>query len=98
MCLPAGETCIPMHTDMKTALGERDATPVAKNAAAFDSGLEDLVAHRSSSTSEAGNAISPAEIHHEGGTGISLLELAEPLDQHKAWAESGGENGQRADL
>jgi uncharacterized protein YjbI with pentapeptide repeats len=30
--------------------------------------------------------------------GISLLELAEVLDQHKLWAESGGEKGVRADL
>ena len=31
-------------------------------------------------------------------SGISLLELAELLDQHKIWAESGGEKGIRADL
>src|SRR6267378_3636207 len=30
--------------------------------------------------------------------GISLLELAEILDQHKIWAESGGESGIKADL
>jgi uncharacterized protein YjbI with pentapeptide repeats len=30
--------------------------------------------------------------------GISLLELAEILDQHKIWAESGGESGTKADL
>jgi len=40
----------------------------------------------------------PVEHHNSGGTGISLLELAEVLDQHKAWVESGGENGERADL
>ncbi|HUC52702.1 MAG TPA: pentapeptide repeat-containing protein [Candidatus Cybelea sp.] len=30
--------------------------------------------------------------------GISLLELAEILDQHKMWVESGGETGVKADL
>jgi hypothetical protein len=30
--------------------------------------------------------------------GISLLDLAEILDQHKIWVESGGESGTRADL
>lgn len=30
--------------------------------------------------------------------GISLLELAEILDQHKTWVESGGDTGARADL
>src|SRR5438270_3816505 len=30
--------------------------------------------------------------------GISLVELAESLDQHKIWADSGGESGAKADL
>jgi uncharacterized protein YjbI with pentapeptide repeats len=30
--------------------------------------------------------------------GISLLDLAEVLDQHKIWVESGGESGAKADL
>jgi uncharacterized protein YjbI with pentapeptide repeats len=30
--------------------------------------------------------------------GISLLDLAEILDQHKIWVESGGESGNKADL
>ena len=35
----------------------------------------------------------------EGDTvGISLLDLAELLDQHKTWVESGGEAGVKADL
>ena len=29
---------------------------------------------------------------------ISLLDLAEILDQHKMWVESGGESGVKADL
>ena len=31
-------------------------------------------------------------------TNISLIELAEILDQHKIWVESGGESGAKADL
>lgn len=39
--------------------------------------------------------------HHSNGDdsiGISLLDLAELLDQHKQWVESGGETGVKADL
>jgi uncharacterized protein YjbI with pentapeptide repeats len=34
----------------------------------------------------------------EGTIGISLIDLAEILDQHKQWVESGGETGAKADL
>lgn len=34
----------------------------------------------------------------EGSVGISVLDLAEILDQHKQWVESGGETGVKADL
>src|SRR5215472_4154344 len=34
----------------------------------------------------------------DGSIGISLIDLAEILDQHKQWVESGGEAGARADL
>src|SRR5207248_10175762 len=34
----------------------------------------------------------------DGSIGISLIDLAEILDQHKQWVESGGESGARADL
>lgn len=34
----------------------------------------------------------------DGSIGISLIDLAEILDQHKQWVESGGESGSRADL
>jgi len=34
----------------------------------------------------------------DGSIGISLIDLAEMLDQHKQWVESGGESGARADL
>jgi uncharacterized protein YjbI with pentapeptide repeats len=34
----------------------------------------------------------------ESLAGISLLELAEVLDQHRIWVESGGETGAKADL
>jgi uncharacterized protein YjbI with pentapeptide repeats len=39
------------------------------------------------------------EVSAEEATGsISLLDLAEILDQHKMWVESGGESGVKADL
>lgn len=34
----------------------------------------------------------------ESSMGISLIDLAEVLDQHKQWVESGGESGVKADL
>jgi uncharacterized protein YjbI with pentapeptide repeats len=34
----------------------------------------------------------------ESSVGISVLDLAEILDQHKQWVESGGETGVKADL
>ena len=34
----------------------------------------------------------------EDAIGISLIDLAEILDQHKMWVESGGESGAKADL
>src|SRR5260370_34428183 len=41
----------------------------------------------------------PAEVLSGGDSiGISLLDLAEILDQHKIWVESGGESGVKADL
>src|SRR5882762_3358391 len=40
-----------------------------------------------------------AELSNGGDSiGISLLDLAEILDQHKIWVESGGESGAKADL
>jgi uncharacterized protein YjbI with pentapeptide repeats len=42
---------------------------------------------------------SAAELSNEPDPqGISMLELAEILDQHKIWVESGGESGIKADL
>ena len=41
----------------------------------------------------------PAEISSaDESRGITLLDLAEVLDQHKIWVESGGEAGTKADL
>ena len=34
----------------------------------------------------------------DGLASISMLELAEVLDQHRIWVESGGETGAKADL
>src|SRR5262252_2713959 len=87
-----------MHTDRNAALSERQPSSASKDS----SGLAEEPRHSVPPLVRAdddGADSSPAEPRHEsGGTEISLLELAEILDQHKAWAESGGENGQRADL
>ena len=50
--------------------------------------------------SEIGSAspISGELFNESDSTGISLLDLAEILDQHKIWVESGGESGVKADL
>lgn len=38
------------------------------------------------------------ELPETGTSGISMLELAEVLDQHRIWVETGGESGVKADL
>jgi uncharacterized protein YjbI with pentapeptide repeats len=43
-------------------------------------------------------ALSPESAPSIESQAISLLDLAEVLDQHKIWAESGGEAGGKADL
>src|SRR5438034_956267 len=51
------------------------------------------------SETDAGSPAAGAEASTEGDSAaISLIELAEILDQHKIWAESGGESGAKADL
>jgi uncharacterized protein YjbI with pentapeptide repeats len=57
-----------------------------KNEIALDEGASQGVSY-------AGEGPSP-----EATMGISLIELAEILDQHKQWVESGGEAGTKADL
>src|SRR5438309_4957221 len=48
---------------------------------------------------DAGGTAAGGETSSGGdSTAISLIELAEILDQHKIWAESGGELGAKADL
>src|SRR5437879_62223 len=48
---------------------------------------------------DAGGTAAAGETSSGGdSTAISLIELAEILDQHKIWAESGGELGAKADL
>jgi uncharacterized protein YjbI with pentapeptide repeats len=46
----------------------------------------------------ADNSAPAAAPSEADAAGISLLELAEILDQHKIWVESGGETGVKADL
>jgi len=55
--------------------------------------LEDLKSEVSGGDSAAGEVPTGEE-----SIGISLLDLAEILDQHKIWVESGGETGAKADL
>lgn len=84
-----------MPTHRNTALGERQPSSATKDS----SGLAEELREASSRVAADESADLATEPRNEsGGTEISLLELAEVLDQHKAWAESGGENGQRADL
>jgi len=44
------------------------------------------------------SSLTVAAVPENAPMSISLLELAEILDQHKIWAESGGETGVKADL
>jgi uncharacterized protein YjbI with pentapeptide repeats len=55
--------------------------------------IEELKSEISAEGSPAGEPGSEGE-----SVGISLLDLAEILDQHKMWVESGGESGVKADL
>src|SRR5437867_8022523 len=51
------------------------------------------------SETDAGSPAAGGETSTEGDSAaIPLIELAEILDQHKIWAESGGESGAKADL
>src|SRR5712691_6853456 len=55
--------------------------------------IEELKHEISADDSAAGEPSSEGD-----SIGISLLDLAEILDQHKMWVESGGESGVKADL
>src|SRR5262249_9213931 len=82
---PSGGISSPMVTDTKTALGAREVSSAPSE-------LEQAVAAGERDPFGTSNEIAVEGTHENAGTGISLLELAEILDQHKAWAESGGEN------
>src|SRR5467141_547320 len=55
--------------------------------------IEELKSEISTESSAAAEPVSEAD-----SIGISLIDLAEILDQHKIWVESGGESGIKADL
>src|SRR5881296_997360 len=55
--------------------------------------IEELKNEISTDLSVAAEPVSEAD-----SIGISLIDLAEILDQHKIWVESGGESGIKADL
>jgi uncharacterized protein YjbI with pentapeptide repeats len=85
-----------MHTDRNTALGERQPSSATKESSGLAEERRHAAVPLAHPDDDSADFAQPR--HESGGTEISLLELAETLDQHKAWAESGGENGQRADL
>jgi len=55
--------------------------------------IEELKSEIAAKDSPVGEPSSEGE-----SVGISLIDLAEILDQHKMWVESGGESGAKADL
>ena len=87
-----------MLTDTKIALGAQEFSSASPETAVDPGGLEPDSSGLAPETLETHDLASPREHNENAGAGISLLELAEILDQHKTWVESGGENGQRADL
>jgi len=62
------------------------------------SAAERLSAMEKSSASGERARLAEETFSGDGSIGISLIDLAEILDQHKQWVESGGETGARADL
>src|SRR5437899_12762153 len=76
--------------------GER--VGMAQNAAAIKE-IEELHSEISLGGAAKGEFSSATEAHSgDESIGISLIDLAEILDQHKQWVESGGETGVKADL
>src|SRR5437667_7591166 len=78
-----------MSTGGQRKLGERSRMGLETNALKE---IEELKID-AGGTAAAGGTSSGGD-----STAISLIELAEILDQHKIWAESGGESGAKADL
>ena len=88
-----------MSIDTKVGRGARE--PVLASAGRAANSVPeppDAVSSSSFSDDGAENPLAASLHENSSGTAISLLELAETLDQHKVWVESGGETGQRADL
>src|SRR5881296_4131121 len=76
--------------------GER--VGMAQNSAAIKE-IEELKSEISLGGAAKGEFSSATEAHSgDESIGISLIDLAEILDQHKQWVESGGESGIKADL
>ncbi len=88
-----------MLNDTKIAPGALQASSASPdNISDSKATLRDSARDLDAGTYESGDRAAPPEHNSNAGAGISLLELAEILDQHKTWVESGGENGERADL
>src|SRR5881296_581920 len=76
--------------------GER--VGMAQNSAAIKE-IEELKSEISLGGAAKGDLSVAAEpVSEADSIGISLIDLAEILDQHKQWVESGGESGIKADL
>src|SRR2546427_2804481 len=79
-----------MKTDTKTVVW-------AMNAEKSEEKVADKGAEKSGMAEELEDWKVPPSREEQGGV-IPLLELAEMLDQHKIWVESGGQSGSKADL
>jgi uncharacterized protein YjbI with pentapeptide repeats len=84
-----------MREKAQRELGER--VRMSPNSAAIKE-IEELKSEISMDGRTAPAQPRPDDSNTEEITGISLIELAELLDQHKQWVESGGESGVKADL
>ena len=84
-----------MREKAQRELGER--VRMSPNSAAIKE-IEELKSEISMDGKAAPEQPRPDDSNTEEITGISLIELAELLDQHKQWVESGGESGVKADL
>src|SRR6266849_6234601 len=61
--------------------------------------IEELKSEIAMGSTAKGEFSNAAAVHSgDESIGISLIDLAEILDQHKQWVESGGETGVKADL
>src|SRR5713226_6227906 len=75
--------------------GKRKSGEKARMGLQIDA-IKEIEELKSEISAEGSTAAEPAS--EADSIGISLIDLAEILDQHKIWVESGGESGIKADL